>query len=549
MSNAIVDTANRPKSGASLNVPAPGRPRYGWKLLASLFLVFWVVFFALRTLHWREVNDPAQFHYLIFLMAHGMMPYRDLLEMNLPGTYMMHWTVMHVLGAGDLAWRCFDLMVMGVAAIAMIVIARSSDWFAGVLAAALFILFHGRDGAGQMGQRDLVMSVLLLAAYAFLFEALRRSRPYLMLGFGLTAGYAATLKPTPLPFAFLLLILAAIYLHRHGRSFIGYVVFACCGLAAPFALVVAFLLHHHALSSFVYVLRITLPYYAKIGRPGYGDLLQLLMTTSLWVLTLGALLIVLHRRGTWTWELKPRCLGVLVGHAHDEREWSTWEMKMVAVGIAFGAASYWGQGKGMHYHRYPLLAFLFLWIGLVVMGGMRERGFVRIASAALLVYALCIAPQYAFQGIHKVWSPAYIDALTADLNHLGGSELSGRVQCLSTQAECQTVLYRMRLVQSTGLFYDFLIFRTDPVRAIQVARQRFWQEWQANPPKVLVVNTDLYPLTDGYVKLDNWPVFRRELDEHYTLYDDRDYGRGQSGNMAYRIYLRRDKAAPVAPAH
>ena len=32
------------------------------------------------------------------------------------------------------------------------------------------------------------------------------------------------------------------------------------------------------------------------------------------------------------------------------------------------------------------------------------------------------------------------------------------MQCLYTPADCDTVLYRMRLLQSTGLFYDYLIF-------------------------------------------------------------------------------------------
>lgn len=513
-----------------------------WKFALSVYLLLCVVFFAVRTLHWQQVNDPAQFHYACFLMDHGFAPYRDLIEMNMPGTYLVHLAVIHTLGAGSLAWRCFDLGLMAVLACAMIVITRPNDWFAGVFSAALFILFHGRDGAGQMGQRDLIIAVLLLCAYAFLFHAMRTFRAWPMFGFGLVSGYSATIKPTPLPFVLLLLVLMSIYLRKHGRRPWSYVLWALAGMVVPFTIVLAFLVRKHVLGNFVRILRVTLPYYAGIGRPGYGNLLQLAMTTSLWVLLTLALLIAFKKPGAWTWECKPRGLGVLIGMPRDDEDWSTWEIKMIAVGLAFGMASYWGQGKGMHYHRYPLLAFLLLWIGMEFSAALRGTGFVRVAGLAGVTYGMVLAPLYIHEVPRKDWSPAYVNGLTADLDHLGGSALSGKVLCLSTQAECDTALYRMRLVQSTGLFYDFLIFGPGDKPAIQSARKRFVSQLEGNPPQVIVVNIDLYPLTDGYVKLDKWPFFRQYLDDHYALYADRDYPPGQSGNMAYRIYVRKDDA-------
>ena len=131
--------------------------------ISSRFKVFLTIYFlgcaglfVLGTAHWKQVNDPAQLSYLCFLMDHGMAPYRDLLEINMPGIYLANWSVMHVLGEGSLAWRIFDFSLMGAAAWAMIVIARPYDWLAGVLGATLFALYHGRDGAGQAGQRDFI---------------------------------------------------------------------------------------------------------------------------------------------------------------------------------------------------------------------------------------------------------------------------------------------------------------------------------------------------------------------------------------------------------
>ena len=189
-------------------------------LLTSYFLVCAGIF-VLVTAHWKQVNDPAQLSYLCFLMDHGMAPYRDLLEINMPGIYLVNWSVMHTLGEGSIPWRIFDLSLTGVAAWAMIIIARPYDWLAGALGATLFALYHGRDGAGQAGQRDFIIAVLLLCAYAFLFEFFRRRRTWAIFAFGLCAGMAATIKPTPLPFVFLILILAAMRWKRTGEPIIG----------------------------------------------------------------------------------------------------------------------------------------------------------------------------------------------------------------------------------------------------------------------------------------------------------------------------------------
>ena len=56
-----------------------------------------------------------------------------------------------------------------------------------------------------------------------------------------------------------------------------------------------------------------------------------------------------------------------------KRDWWNWEGKLLITGILFGIASYLGQGKSFPYHRYPMLAFLFLWAGLQFVTALRDR--------------------------------------------------------------------------------------------------------------------------------------------------------------------------------
>jgi len=486
------------------------------RILLTLYFLVCVGFFLVRTAHWQQVNDPAQIHYLCFLMDHGMAPYRDLLEINMPGIYLVNWSVMHTLGAGSAAWRAFDFGLMGAAAWAMIAIAWPYDWLAGVFGATLFILYHGRDGAGQEGQRDFIIAVLLLCAYAFLFQCFRSHRKWPMFAFGVCAGMAATIKPTPLPFALLLLLFAAFRWKRAGEPVLKPSLYALLGFIFPLAIVAAFLVSKHALGAFWYLVRVQLPFYQTLGRASLRTLLALMMTASVETVALIALAIAVMKR-----------------------DWWNWEGKLLLAGILFGIASYFGQGKAFPYHRYPMLAFLFLWAGLQIVTALRAQGRVRVLAIGGVAFAVILAPIYVSRAVRKVWDPTFSDSLNTDLNRLGGRQLSGHVQCIDTPADCDTTLYRMRLVQSTGLFYDYLIFGSARQRVIRDSRERFWQEFQSNPPQVVIVGSGLFRYGRGYSKLASWPLFQQELTSHYFLYDDRSFPTAEAGQRAYRIYVEK----------
>ncbi|MGC9291884.1 MAG: hypothetical protein ACP5EP_04070, partial [Acidobacteriaceae bacterium] len=129
-----------------------------FKVILGLVLVVCAGIVVLRTLHWPLVGDASLMHYVVFLMQHGMAPYRDIVDMNMPGSYMVEWTAMHVFGTGAIGLRLFDFSLLGVAALAMVAIAWPYDWFAALYAAALLLLIHAHDGVDQLAERDLTMA-------------------------------------------------------------------------------------------------------------------------------------------------------------------------------------------------------------------------------------------------------------------------------------------------------------------------------------------------------------------------------------------------------
>ncbi len=500
-----------------------GEPGFRLQAIIRIVLFLWLAaclgLFAVRSIHWPQVNDPAQISYLCFLMDHGFAPYRNLIEMNMPGIYLTNWSVAHLLGAGSLAWRGFDLLLLSLAVAAMIFITRTFDWLFGFFAGALFALFHGQDGPAQLGQRDFIVTVLFLCAYAFLFESLRRDKKWLLFFFGLLSAAPITYKPQALLLTLFLLAALVWRLRSQQKPYLQATVLSVGGMVVPILLVFGFLLEKHALAAFVVTERTLLPYYATLGRHSVPSLLRLLLVNSIGALLfLGVVLAVLQRT-----------------------KW-TWERTLIVAGILFGAASDIAQGKGFLYHRYPFAAFVLLWVALEFAAAVRRPGYPRMLAYAGLLYGAIIAGIFTSRASIRTWDQTYSQALRHDLISLGGSNLSSSVQCITMSPECATTLYHLRLVQSTGLVYDYFIFGPSKYPAIAYVRQRFWDQFINNRPRVIILGRWLYPeRADDYSKLNRWPAFRDFLHQHYALYAERSFTPPKSGLLGYgyRIYVLR----------
>jgi hypothetical protein len=494
--------------------------------LEGAFLVILAVlsiFFIAKTLHWPLVGDASLVHYVVFLMQHGRAPYRDIVDINMPGMYLIDWAVIKTLGGGSLAWRFFDLSLMGIAAIGMLVIAWPYSRFAGFFAAALFLLVHGRDGIAQTGQRDLIMAALLLAAAAFLFLAARTGRLSLTTLTGFFAGAAVTIKPTAALFAIAFAIAALVANRKSTLRACQAISFGVAGFAIPIATTTIFLYREHALAAFWNILLGLISYHASLDHRHLGFLLLHSVSPLLPLVILWAYLVIRHR-----------C-------------WQDSEHAILLSAIACGLLSYCIQAKGYPYHRYPFLAFLLLSMGILFATAFRGKGFDKfVGGAGLLIGVLVIAPVSAFKASTYDWhNQEFITMLQSDLNRLGGANLSDHIQCMDTTAGCINTLYRMNLVQSTGFLYDCYFFSHRQTPVTEELRIKFWQELLANPPGVLIVSNQFcLGQASTYDKLRSWPQLNQYLTENYALLAERTpphlvrWWSVTQAPLGYRVYVR-----------
>jgi hypothetical protein len=401
---------------------------------------------------------------------------------------------------------------------AMIAIAWPYDWLAGLFAGVLFAMIHASDGPKGAGQRDAVMAVLMVAGLAFLLHAVRRRVPAWMALGGFFFGMATAVKPTIAPLGLLLLLMAALQLRKRGMGAARFVAYGVLGGAVPAVFFVGFLLHYRALDAFIYMNRSVTSYYAHLYRMSFIGLLR---------------------------ECMPRPMRLLVPFGltaaalnHNRGNWERWAL---GAAVAFGAFSYFVQGKGFYYQRYPLIAMTLLWFAIELSIAARRKGLLRaIGTVGLAIGIFGLVPLFAARARTVFYSNIFTETLEADLHQIGVNRLQHNVQCLDMVDGCMNALYHLKIVQQTGRTGDNLLFAPDAFFAVvQQDRQVFWDALVARPPDIFVLSDEQFLDPASFDKLNRWPQFAQYLADHYDLYSAHSF----PITVAYRIYVRKDSFA------
>ncbi len=479
------------------------------------------------SIHWPLLVDSPIMHYINFLMDHGMRPYQEITDNNMPGAYIAERVAMYIFGGGDLAWRIYDYFLLLVLVVSMVIIAWPYDWMAGLYAGGLFALRHGSEGAWFAGEREQEMTVLLLASCACLFVSSRHRRPALTGAFGLLAGMAASIKPIVTPFAVVVLVNFFWVLRRQKRARWTYMLWGLGGVLSALMINLAFLWHYSAVRSFLFVLRTATPTYMSLNHPGQWFLIKHMAPSELIALgPLAMLALALHRK--WNWE-----------------------RSVLLLGAGFGVLSYFLQQKGFFHHRYIFLAFGLMLVGLELMPATRRSGWSRIVGCAGILFPLIVSIPFYLHQFRILPNQSLLTlAMESDLKQFDVSRLQGEVQCFDMTFGCLNSLYHLGLVENTGYTGDLLLFTSKQSAAAIFYQQKFWKLQSKHPAAILVVTNQSFGKPNSFDRLEQWPEFVAYLEKNYTLvttrsFPNEDKFRGQppavgTSAPAYRIYVRND---------
>jgi hypothetical protein len=327
---------------------------------------------------------------------------------------------------------------------------------------------------------------------------------------------AATIKPPAL--LYLLIPLLVVFRRWQKREPCAKsLLWGLAGALVPVIAVGVYLLRLHAAGAFAATLSGLVPYYASIGNVGPRILLPSHLEARNYGFLAASLLLVSRS------SLKdPRIV-------------------LAAVATLCGVVTYAVQDKGWSYHGYPFLVALLLLLMLLVADGLGTRGVRFWLATGILCCAVFVIPARALR--HQWKSPYPMTTLTSlenDLGNIGPERLQNSVQCLDmTHGECINVLYRLRLLQTTGFIYDFYLFPKQPTPLTARLQQQFFEQVTARPPRLFILSEQDWPWgAAGYAQLERWPQFEAFLAAHYRLRSE--HVAGPTDMAGYRLYERVD---------
>lgn len=317
------------------------------RYLAVLILGAGALWAGVHSLGWPIYHDNVIFQYIAWRMQHdGLVPYREMLDINMPGVYVMHLLALALFGESDFGFRLFDLSILALTSLGLAAYVWRTSPLGALMAVGYYACFHLGMGVWHAGQRDYQMGVFLIWGLYCFTRYLEKPEQFVStLVAGLLLGFACWVKPITVLLAALLgAVLLFGPLDRH-QKWIGLLWFGVGGLI-PAVLMLGWLEQLGALPDFVEMLTRLLPAYSNSSHsvtrwmhPGLGTAMLLAYLVGL----VCAVVLTFRELG---------------------RGVPFWRGILACCGMFYGFAHFYFQFKGLPYHRYPLVLFFALWFGL-----------------------------------------------------------------------------------------------------------------------------------------------------------------------------------------
>ena len=225
----------------------------------------------------------------------------------------------------------------------------------------------------------------------------------------------------------------------------------------------------------------------------------------------------LGRPDRWTfyrWHVwLPIAAGVALslGSALAGRRFST-RHAVVTVGLGYGVAHFFGQGKGWEYHLYPLAAFAA--VALFAEMQRLRRSEPRGRAAPARVYRrgrdACSGSRASRRPTPRGSRQRSAGSARSWRTSTVGSRRRISCRCWTPAEAGVHALLRLRAVQPTRFIYDFHFYHDVQTPTIQRLREELLVGFDAHPPKFVVLFERGWP-AGGYERVDGFAGLRLRL--------------------------------------
>ena len=477
--------------------------------LLAAFLVTQAAF----SLRWPIAHDEAPLFYEAFLMqSEGRIPYRDIFDFQMPGSYIAYYLLGLLSSFGPLRIRILDLLIL----VALIFITfqamRRFDSTPALAAGILFGLKYLQGGPSLSLQREYLLLVFI--ALSLLIGMRDTLTPKHRLSLGILFGLSAVIKPHAalglLPF----LLFDIVDIRQRPNMSLPKAAWtsllpAAIGFAIPVSLVTAWLALNNALTPFLTIALNYWPLYSQINGQ-----MEITPTAE----RISFLLNQIWRLGGSGLWLIPAAFGIYLN-----RNRQTYLLASLALCYAIYPAL---SGQFFPYHYIPFVYIIILVASLSLTSHhfpLSTSFILHLSSLILLLFLL--RPSTTFlrqiQGHPIVTSTDRAEEIAAFLKkNLATGET---VQPLDWTGGTLLAMLETRTSIATPYVFDFYFYHhlSDPY--IQSLRVDFMHQLHSASPRYIVEVTAIdKPWVSGEDATRDFPELRAFLNEYYSVTIQKD---------------------------
>jgi len=503
-----------------------------WPVRASFYVLLIVILvLAFSSLSWPLLLDMPYFHYVAFLIDHGYVPYRDIYDINGPGTFLHHYLILKVFGSSDFGFRLYSIILTVVTSYLLYLVVTSptvgypskestSNYVftckpsrqAGIAAFLVLLAVTLSYGFSFAVERDYSIMPLILGAlyleYCIGDRGYNQSIKTLLIGS--LIGLAASIKLHSL------LLIPILAFFSDGNTLLKFrrMILLCLGGVISWMPFFAYLYLNHSIPAFIFVTTKLIPLYSSCEAMGVFIMILLFSIFSIIVLSFLYLLFISENIDLAVTASKVR---------------SCPNYQALLIGLVYGAFHFIVQNKGFDYHLYPFIVFVIGLMSLIFfdIGGGGDRLTYHLCWWCFIGCFISFPLQYYYRLNLGAYERTYTDVRDYILRN---SEKHDKILVLGQSDAFQRAqLSTGRLLATKHPNDVFLLyFPEDPT--VKELRKEFMADLRDSKPKLILIPDNSWW---NRTKCSNFPEFMSYLDEAYTL--DRNFT--NAGFFGYNGYL------------
>jgi hypothetical protein len=484
-------------------------------ILLALLAAFLIVQAGYST-QWPIAHDEAPLFYEAFLMrADGLVPYRDLFDFQMPGSFVAYSVLGVLSGFNAFHIRILDLLILAALLVITFLAMRRFGKIPALAAAILFGLKYMQGGPSMSLQREYLLLIFVaLAVWISMRDELTLKHRITL---GILFGLAAVIKPhAAIGLIPILLFDISDIIHRLkltlvtssplGNAAAISILPAAAGFLIPVLAMIAWLGFTGALIPFATIAVNYWPLYSQVNG-------QMEVTAGAARMSL-LLNQTLRLGGNALW-LIPAAIGV-----YFNQNKKTYLLASLALCYAIYPAF---SGQFFPYHYIPFIYFIILLASLSIqtfdLRPLTFSPFILHLSSFILVLSLLLPSQTFIRQIKNKPIATSTDRAVEIANFLEKNlEAGDTVQPLDWTGGTLLAMLETRAHIATPYVFDFYFYHHVSHAYIQSLRADFMTNLQiANPRFIIEVTAADKPWVTGPDTSREFPELRAFLNENYSV--------------------------------